>query len=131
MVDSYSQGSIWDGVLGDFIKFALAVVSIFYDSIFLLQEYYWFKGCESTSDTQTTRSGEQTPLLHGEDGENYQRSNDAETGMGVPKNAPDADTSIVKVGDHTENTADHNEQFSWHRSLMAFRRGRGPLGMES
>ena len=34
----------WSGIAGDVVKFALGVISIFYDSLFLVQHYALYRG---------------------------------------------------------------------------------------
>ena len=34
----------WSGIAGDLVKFALGVISIFYDSLFLFQHYVLYRG---------------------------------------------------------------------------------------
>lgn len=42
ILDCIISGSGWDGIKGFMIKMALGVVTLFFDTIFLLQHYVWF-----------------------------------------------------------------------------------------
>jgi cystinosin len=41
LLDSWISGD-WSGIMGFLIKMALGVVTLFFDTIFLLQHYVWF-----------------------------------------------------------------------------------------
>lgn len=64
IIDSSFQGD-WSGITGNPLKFGLGLVSIFFDVIFILQHYVFFR----ESDSATTKSPDERltdPLLGGD-----------------------------------------------------------------
>lgn len=60
VIDSALQAD-WTGISGNPVKFGLSIVSLFFDVIFMLQHYVFYKGKELPSDEQL--SNEREPLL--------------------------------------------------------------------
>jgi cystinosin len=59
-IDSYLQGD-WSGITGNPVKLALGNISIFFDVIFITQEFYLYSGKRS----KELAVGEDDPLLDG------------------------------------------------------------------
>ena len=64
-IDSYLQHD-WSGITGNPIKFALGIISIGFDIIFIVQHYWLYKGNEGEAvvgEDERSVPNEQDPLL--------------------------------------------------------------------